>query len=162
MNYLEKLYHKELFKLHCGFSLDLAASVIASLFAIFLVKPFFFPSGINANIVICWILGSFVFSWLFFTAFKIQKAIIRQLNIALNEQNHSCCVMQVCGSSCTIICSTFNRVISQNMGCINIGFASLICITGGYANYNDCCIQLCSGTIWQKKDWRENLHLRNR
>ena len=45
---------------------------------------------------------------------------------------------------------------------INIGFASLICITGGYANYNDCCIQLCSGTIWQKKDWRENLHLRNR
>lgn len=77
MNYLEKLYHKSYLSSTVVLCLDLAASVIASLFAIFLVKPFFFPSGINANIVICWILGSFVFSWLFFTAFKIQKAIIR-------------------------------------------------------------------------------------
>ena len=77
MNFLEKLYHKSYLSSAVVLCLDLAASVIASLFAILLAKLFFSPSGISINIAIWWLFGSLLFSWFFFVIFKTQKSVIR-------------------------------------------------------------------------------------
>ncbi len=77
MNFLERLYHKSYLSSAVVLCLDLAASVIASLFAISLAKLFFSPSGINVTTAVWWLSGALVFSWLFFTAFNTQKSIIR-------------------------------------------------------------------------------------
>ena len=77
MNFLEKLYHKSYLSSAVVLCLDLAASVIASLFAILLAKLFFSPSGISINIAIRWLFGSLLFSWFFFVIFKTQKSVIR-------------------------------------------------------------------------------------
>ncbi len=77
MNYLEKLYHKSYLSSAVVLCLDLCASVLASLLAISLAKLFFSHSGITATIAIWWLCGAFLFSWIFFAAFKTQKTIIR-------------------------------------------------------------------------------------
>ena len=77
MNYLEKLYHKRYLNSTVVLCLDLAVSVLSSLFAISLAKLFFSPSGISAITAIWWLSGSLLFSCLFFTIFKTHKAIIR-------------------------------------------------------------------------------------
>ncbi len=77
MNYLEKLYHKSYLSSAVILCLDLAVSALSSLSAILLAKLFFSPSGISAITAIWWLLGSILFSAVFFSIFKTHKAIIR-------------------------------------------------------------------------------------
>ena len=75
--YKRQLYHKSYLNSTVVLCLDLAVSVLSSLFAISLAKLFFSPSGISAITAIWWLSGSLLFSCLFFTIFKTHKAIIR-------------------------------------------------------------------------------------
>ncbi len=77
MSYLQRLYNKSYLSSFAVLGLDTAVSVMASFFAISLVDIFFSTKGMSASGTICWLLGSLLFSLLFFYAFGTQKAIIR-------------------------------------------------------------------------------------
>lgn len=77
MNYLEKLLGSKYLNSRVVLCMDLLVSVMASAVAIFFAKLAYNPSSITIGISLWWLGGSFIVSWIFFTAFKTYKAVIR-------------------------------------------------------------------------------------
>lgn len=75
--HLERLFKKNYLSSNTVLYLDLLASVAASSLAVLLTRCLVPPSGVGATAVWWWLGGSLAFSWLFFTAFRTQKSVIR-------------------------------------------------------------------------------------